>query len=140
MVANIYLPYTNDKYQEIIIDGLIKFYNQGLNISINFLKKTSLHIPPTRIMQFIFMVVLQLAFGLTIAGIFPLLVSGKAEKARGYISNLNTPLLGKITASKRMRQVIEPYKCELLDLAEHFQNHLFTGIKLREVDRIFLLI
>ena len=116
MVANIYLPYPNDKYQEIIIDGLIKFYNQGLNISINFLKKTSLHIPPTRIMQ------------------------KKREKARGYISNLNTPLLGKSTASKRMRQVIEPCKCELLDLAEHFQNHLFTGIKLREVDRIFLLI
>ena len=126
MVANVYFPYTNDKYQEIIIDGLIKFYNQGLDISTNFLKKTSLDIAPTRIMQFIFMVVLQLAFGLTIAGTFSLLVSGKAEKVRGYISHLDTSFPGGSTASKRTRQLVETCKCELLELAEHFQDYFYV--------------
>lgn len=89
MVAHIYFPYINEKYQEIIINGLIKFYNQRLEISNYFLKKTAINITRNRILQFVFMVVLQLAFGLTKAGTFSLLTSGRAEKVRAYISQLH---------------------------------------------------
>ena len=94
MVANVYFPYINEKYQEITIDEFIKFYNQGLEISDIFLKKTAMKITTNRILQFVFMVVFQLAFGLTKAGTFSLLTSGRAETVRAYISQLDKSFPG----------------------------------------------
>ncbi len=128
MVANVYFPYINEKYQEIIIDGLIKFYNQGLEISNNFLKKTAINMTPNRILQFVFMVVFQLAFALTKAGTFSLLTSGRAEKVRSYISQLDISFPGGSTASKRMGQVFEACKRELMDLAGHFQDYFYETV------------
>lgn len=128
MVANVYFPYINKKYQEIIIDGLIKFYNQGLEISKNFLKKTALIITPNRILQFVFMAVLQLAFGLTKTGPFSLLTSGRAEKVRAYISQRDVSFPGGSTASKRMGHLFEACKCELMELAGHFQDYFYVTV------------
>ena len=66
----IFFPFMSNKYQEITIDGLIKFYNQGLEIAGDFLEKTAMDITESRVLQFVFMVVLHLAFGLTKGGIF----------------------------------------------------------------------
>lgn len=128
MVANVFFPYINEKYQQIIIDGLIKYYNQGLEISNIFLKKTAMRITPNRILQFVFMVVFQLAFGLTKAGTFSLLTSGRAEKVRAYISQLDKSFPGGSTASKRMRQVFEACKHELMELAEGFQDFFYMTV------------
>jgi len=128
MVANVYFPYIDDKYQQIIINGLIKFYNQGLDISHNFLKKIGIGIPPTRVLQFIFMIIFQITFGLTKAGSFSLLTSSKAEKVRAYISQLNGSFPGGSTASKRMRQLFETCEYELLELAERFQDYFYGRV------------
>ena len=128
MVANVYFPYINEKYQKIIIDGLIKFYNQGLEISNKFLKKTAIKIAPNRMLQFVFMVVFQLAFGLTKAGTFSLLTSRRAEKVRTYISHLDVAFPGGSTTSKRMRQLFEACKRELMELAGHFQDYFYMTV------------
>jgi len=128
MVANVYFPYINEKYQDIIIDELIKFYNQGLEISNNFLKKTAINITPNRILQFVFMVVFQFAFGLTKSGTFSLLTSGRAEKVRAYIYQQNMSFPGGSTASKRMGQLFEACKRELMDLAGHFQDYFYVTV------------
>jgi len=128
MVANVYFPYINDKYQEIIIDGLIKSYNQGLDISITFLKRTALDIAPTRMLQFVFMAVIQLAFGLTIAGTFSLLISGMAEKVRAHLSQLGVSFPGGSTASKRMKQIVEICDRELMALAGRFQDYFYVSV------------
>jgi len=128
MVSNLYFPYINNKYQEIIIDGLVRYYNQGLEISNIFLKKTVMKITPNRILQFVFMVVFQLAFGLTKTGTFSLLASGRAEKMRAYTSQLDKSFPGGSTTSKRMRQVFEACKRELMELAGIFQDFFYVMV------------
>jgi len=115
-----------DKYQDIIIDGLIRFYNQGLEIANDFLKMTATNITENRVLQFIFMVVLQLAFGLTKGGTFSLLTRGRTEKVRAYISQLDEAFPGGSTASRRMGQVLETCKGKLMELAGCFQDYFYV--------------
>jgi len=126
MVAFIYYPFMSDEYQDITLDGLIKCYNQGLEIANDFLKMTAMSITENRVLQFIFMVVLQLAFGLTKGGIFSLLDSGKAEKIRAYISQIDEDFPGGSTASRRMGQVLEACKGKLMALAGCFQDYFWV--------------
>jgi hypothetical protein len=129
VVAIVYYPYIDETYQEIIIDGLIKFHAQGLEISNDFLKLTAIDIAQNRILQFVFTVVLQLAFGLTKAGTFSLLVSGKAEKVRAYITQLNGSFPGGSTTSIRTRQLFETCEYELVKLAERFQDYFYASVR-----------
>lgn len=99
MVFFMYYPFISDKNQVITIDGLIKFYNQGIEIANHFLKMTATSMTKNRVLQFIFLVVLQLAFGLTRGGIFSLLTSKRAEKVRAYISQLDESFPGGSTTS-----------------------------------------
>ena len=128
MVANVYFPYINEKYQEIMIDAFVEFFNQGLEVSNEYLKNTSANISSNRILQFVFMIVIQLAFGLTKGGTFSLLTSGRAEKVKIYISQLDKSFPGGSTASKRMGQVFEACKRELMGLAGHFQDYFYVTV------------
>jgi len=132
MPAFIYYPFMSDKYQDITIDGLIKFYNQGLEIAIDFLKMTGTNITENRVLQFVFMVVLQLAFGLTKGGIFSLLTSGRAEKLRAYFLQLDGIFPGGSTASRRMGQVLETCKKKVMELASCFQDYFYVTAGDRE--------
>ena len=87
-----------------------------------------MRITPNRILQFVFMVVFQLAFGLTKAGIFSLITSGRAEKVRAYVSQIDKSFPGGSTTSKRMRQVFEACKRELMELAEGFQDSFYMTV------------
>ena len=128
----VYFPFMPDKYQKITIDGLIKFYNQALEIAIDFQRITETHITRSKILQFVFMVVLQIAFGLTKGGIFSLLTSRNVEKLRAYILDLEVPFPGGSTASRRMGQVLETCKEKVMKLASCFQDYFYVTAGDRE--------
>lgn len=132
MPFHIFFPFMSNKYQEITIDGLIKFYNQGFEIVNDFLEKTAMNIKENRVLQFVFMVVLQFAFGLTKGGIFSLLTSGNAEKLRVHIFQLDENLPGGSTASRRMGQLLEVCKKKLMELAGCFQDYFYMTVGVRE--------
>jgi hypothetical protein len=128
MVANVYFPNINDKYQELIIDGLVKYFNQALEISYQFLEKTASRIAPKRILQFVFMVMIQLAFGFTKSGTFSFITSGKAEKVKSYFSSLNEPFPGGSTSNRRMGQILKTCRDEIMALASSFQDEFYTSV------------
>ncbi|MFO8018598.1 MAG: transposase, partial [Promethearchaeia archaeon] len=127
MVFFVSNPFISDKYQDITIDGFGKFHNEGREIASDFLKKTEMDITENRALQFIFLVVLQLAFGLTKGGAFTLVSSG-AEKVEAYISNLDKAFPGGSTASLRMGQVLEKCKGKIFEIAEGFQDYFYTAV------------
>jgi len=127
-----FFPFINEKYQEITIDGLIEFYNQGVKIARDFLEKTAMNIAESRVLQLVFMVVLQLAFGLTKGGIFSLLTSGNAEKLRVYLFQIDENFPGGSTASRRMGQILETCEKKLMELAGRFQDYFYMTVGARE--------
>lgn len=127
MVVFVYYPFISDKYQEIMIEGLIKYNNRGIEIVNDFLKLTGISITVKRALQFIFMVILQLTFGFTKGGVFSLLTSGRAEKVRAYLSQLDESFPGGSTASPRMGQVLETCTEKLMILAECFQDYFYVS-------------
>ncbi len=128
MTAIIYFPNMNEKYQEILIDGLIKYYNEGMELAHMFLEKTGLRIASIRVLQFVFMILIQFAFGLTKSGTFSLLTSGRTENVREYLSQLDGAFPGGSTASKRMGQVIETCQQEIMTLAEKLQDYFYISV------------
>jgi len=128
MGSFVFFPFISVKYQDITIEGLIKFYNQGLDIAIDFLKISAVNITKNRALQFIFMTVLQLAFGLTKGGLFSLLNSEHAEKIRAYLSQLENDFPGESTASVRMGQVRELCEEKVMALAGAFLDDFYDTI------------
>ena len=128
MVAFVYFPFMIDKYQKLTVDRLMRYYNQGIDIAEDFLEMTGLCMAKKRVLQFVFMVVLQFAFGLTKGGTFSLLTSGNAERVRSYIGQLDEAFPGGSTASKRMGQVLETCGEKVMALAARFQDHLYVSI------------
>jgi len=128
MAPIVKFPYINDHYQKIIINEFKKIHNQARELSIDYLKKTGTNMTPDRMLQFVLMTVFHLAFGLTKSGVCSLLVSGKAEYVNDYIERTDEKFPGGSTAIKRMRLVLEECKCELMGLAECFQDGFYTSV------------
>lgn len=97
-------------FQEIIIVDFKKINDPALELLISYLKKKGTRMASNRVLQFILMIVIQLAFGLTKSGVFSLLSSGNAEKIKDYIEHTDEKFPGVITANKRMSLIIE--ECE----------------------------
>ena len=73
-------PYISNSQQEMIIEAFIKFYNKGYEIALDCLHKTGLNITIERMLQFIFLVIFQISFGLSRGSAISILASGQAEK------------------------------------------------------------
>ena len=128
MVGIIDHPFICDKQQEIMIDAFIKYFNQGLEIANDFLRITAAKMTENRGLQYVFMIVLQLAFGFTKGGVFSLLTSGNAEKVRAHFFQLDESFPGGSTASRRMGQILETCKEKLLVLAGCVQDHFWVTV------------
>jgi hypothetical protein len=122
------LPYMNDIQQEKIIEALIKFYNEGFEIALKCLNETGLTITVERMLQFVFLVILKLSFGLSRGSTLSLLSSGQAEKVKRFITQLDQKFPGNSTASIRMLQVIETCRSEINALAERVQDYFYVSL------------
>ena len=122
------LPYINELQQEKIIEAFIKFYNRGYEIALDCLKETSLKLSVERMLQFVFLAIFQISFGLSRGSTLTLLTSGLAEKVKNYIAGIDQKFPGKSTASVRMLQVINACTSEIQALATRFQDHFYVSL------------
>jgi len=128
MATIVRFPYIDDYYQEVIITELKKIHDQASELSIRYAEKTGTRMTPNRLLQFVLMTVLQITFGLTKAGIPAILTSGNAEDIRDYIACIDKAFPGGSTAEKRMGQIYDAYKNELMALAGLVQDGFYTTI------------
>jgi len=122
------LPYLNNVQQEKIIEAFIKFYNEGYEIALKCLQVTGLKITIERMLQFIFLVIFQLSFGLSRGSTLSLLISGQAEKVKMYLTQIDQEFPGKSTASIRMLQVVKACTSEIHALAARFQDYFYVAL------------
>lgn len=128
MVLIVRFPYIDDNYQEIIINEFEKIHDQARELSTNYIKKKGMRMTPNRMLQFILMIVFQIAFGLTKSGTVSLLTSGNAERIKDYIEHVDQKFPGGSTAIKRVQSVLEEYKNELIGLAGRVQDGFYTTV------------
>jgi len=122
------LPYINDDQQEMIIEAFIKFYNKGYEIALDCLHKTGLNITIERMLQFVFLVIFQISFGLSRGSAISILTSEQAEKVKNYIARVDQKFPGKSTASIRMLQIIKVCSSEINALAAQFQDYFYVSL------------
>ena len=69
------LPDIRNSQQEMIIEAFFKFYNKGYEIALDCLHKTGLNITIERMLQFVFLVIFQISFGLSRGSAISILAS-----------------------------------------------------------------
>ena len=74
-------------------------------ISNDYLKKKGMRMTPDRILQFILLIIFQIAFGLTKSGTFSILSSGKADKVKDYIERIDKKFPGGSTVIQRVPSI-----------------------------------
>lgn len=121
------LIYINNIQQEMIIEAFVKFYNKGYEIAQDCLQETGLKITIERMLQFVFLVIFQISFGLSRGSTISILTSGQAEKVKNYIARVDKKFPGKSTASIRMLQVIKASASDINALAERFQDYFYIS-------------
>ena len=114
--------------QEMIIEAFVKFYNKGYEIARDCLQETGLKITIERMLQFIFLVIFQISFGLSRGSTMSILTSGQAEKVKNYVGEVDQKFPGKSTASIRMLQVIKACKSDINALAARFQDYFYVSL------------
>jgi len=112
----------------MIIEALIKFYNRGYEIALDCLQETGLKITIERMLQFVFLVIFQISFGLSRGSTISILTSGQAEKVKNYIAGIDQRFPGKSTASIRMLQVIKACTSDINALAARFQDYFYVSV------------
>lgn len=122
------LPYVSNSQQDMIIEAFVKFYNRGYEIALYCLQETGLKITIERMLQFVFLVVFQISFGLSRGSTMSILTSGQAEKVKNYIGGVDQKFPEKSTASIRMLQVIKARASDINALAARFQDQFYTSV------------
>ncbi|MHA1661179.1 MAG: hypothetical protein ACTSUT_18925, partial [Promethearchaeota archaeon] len=112
----------------MVIEAFIKFYNKGYEIALDCLQETGLKITVKRMLQFIFLTIFQISFGLSRGSTLSILTSGQAEKVKNYIAKVDQNFPGKSTASIRMLQVIKACMFDINALAARFQDHFHVSL------------
>lgn len=121
-------PYINNSQQEMIIETFIKFFNKGYEIALDCLQETDLKLSVERMLQFVFLVIFQISFGLSRGSALSILTSGHAEKVKNYIAKVDKKFPGKSTASVRMLQVINARTSEIHALVARFQDYFYVSL------------
>lgn len=122
------LPYNSGVQQEMIIEAFIKFFNKGYEIVQDCLQETDLKLSVERMLQFVFLVIFQISFGLSRGSTWTLLTSGQAEKVKNYIARIDQKFPGKSTASVRMLQISNACTSKIRALAAGFQDHFYMAL------------
>ncbi len=128
MSSIVRFPYIDDYYQDLIINELERIQDQARELSIRYKNKSGTRMTPDRILQFVLMTVFQISFGLARSGVPPLLTSGNAEKIRDHVERTDKKFPGGSTSEKRMGQIHEECKSELMDLAGCVQDGFYTVV------------
>ncbi|KKL91306.1 hypothetical protein LCGC14_1896000 [marine sediment metagenome] len=128
MPSIVKFPYIDDYYQDIIINEFKGIQDQARELSIRYQNKSGTTMTPDRILQFALMTVFQIVFGLTKSGVSSLLASKNAEKIRDYVERMDKKFPGGSTADKRMGQIYEVCKSELMGLAGRVQDGFYTTV------------
>lgn len=121
-------PYINDNYQRIIVNEFKQIYDQIFQLSTDLVKNTGMRMTPTRMSQFISLIIFQVAFGLTKSGTMELLHSGKANIIKNYIASMDKTFPGGSTVIKRTRSILDACEGEIMCLTEPFQDDFYVSV------------
>ena len=123
-------PHIDDNYQEIIINEFKKIHDQAREISEDLVKKKGMRMTSDRMLQFVLLIIFQIAFGLTKSGTFSLLSSGRAELIKDYIERIDKKFPGGSTVSQRVPSIRQECETELIGLARCVQDGFYTNVGL----------
>lgn len=121
-------PHIDDNYQEIIVNEFKKICDQARKISADYVKKKGMRMTPDRMLQFVLLIIFQIAFGLTKSGTISLLSSGKAELIKDYIERLDKKFPGGSTVIQRVQSIRQECETELMSLARRVQDGFYTNV------------
>jgi len=121
-------PYIIENYQEIIVNEFKKIHDQAYELSASYVEKKGMRMTSNRMLQFVLLIIFQIAFGLTKSGTVSLLSSGKAEIVKDYIERMDKKFPGGSTVIQRVQSVREAHETELMGLAELVQDGFYTNV------------
>ena len=121
-------PYIDDNYQKIIVNEFKEIYNQAYELSAIQVEKMGIRMTSNRMLQFIFLIIFQFAFGLTKTGTMTLLSSGKADIVKSYIENVDKTFPGGSTMIQRVQSILDECEDEITDLAERVQDRFYLTV------------
>jgi hypothetical protein len=128
MLSIVKTPYMEARSQRLLVEEFKKIEGPARALSEQYVHKSKTQMSINRTLQFVFMIIFQVVFGLTRTGAAKLLTSGKVEMIKEYIESRDESFPGVSTATVRMREIWEPYKEAMEHLVQSVQDGYYIAI------------
>ncbi len=128
MPAPIHVSYIKPEHEQRLVAQLERVKNECMACALKVIKNTGKSITPSRMAQFIVLMLLGQVFGIIPGALYTMLGSPFFAKVRAWIANLDGEFPGSSTCYKHHATIMEYCKVDIERLAVDMQDSYWMGI------------